>query len=93
LCQISLLPAACFANCNPYLLNWYDRLLYPKIPLIIPNEDSLLVEKIKELSRFYGGQPEFVKDPDVLLYYHKDILEIEQKTPVLEHKNFKRTGC
>ncbi len=73
--------------------DWFDRLLYPKIPLDTSTEDSLLVEQIKGLSKFYGGQPEFVKDPDVLEYYHKDIQDDKHKTPSSGHKLLKRRGC
>ena len=74
---------------------WYDRILYPKIPLKSSIEDSMLVRHIKDLSRFYGGHPEFVNDPDILNYYHKDLQGGQQKTPQINHKTrtLKRQGC
>ena len=73
--------------------DWYERLLYPKLPVHVSDDDKILVDKIKELSRFYGGQPEFVNDPQVLHYYRKSLHDELSENPVTVHKNFKRRGC
>ncbi|WP_416866680.1 MAG: rhodanese-like domain-containing protein [Imperialibacter sp.] len=53
--------------------DWYDRLLYPTLPLVASGEDSVVAEKVNALTRFYGGQAEFENDSTGLAYYTKDM--------------------
>jgi hypothetical protein len=53
--------------------DWYDRLLYPTLPLVAHGDDSVMTEKVNALTRFYGGQAEFEKDSSGLAYYSKDL--------------------
>ncbi|MEQ8412811.1 MAG: hypothetical protein RIB71_00045 [Imperialibacter sp.] len=53
--------------------DWYDRLLYPTLPLVAHGDDSVITEKVNALTRFYGGQAEFEKDSCGLAYYSRDL--------------------
>ncbi len=59
---------------NPLVLkggiqDWYNRLLYPKMPLTIPEEDQDLADRVKSLSTYFGGRSQFVDHGNPLDYY------------------------
>ncbi|MBO6522661.1 MAG: rhodanese-like domain-containing protein [Balneolaceae bacterium] len=49
--------------------DWYNRLLYPKMPLTIPEEDIEIANHVKELSAYFGGRSQFVDEGNPLEYY------------------------
>lgn len=53
--------------------DWYERLLFPKLPLNPQVSDTGMVNRVKQLSEFYSGQPEFTNDFTLLDYYYKDL--------------------
>jgi rhodanese-related sulfurtransferase len=72
--------------------DWFDRMLYPHLPLIVDPRDSVLVERINLLSLFYGGQPEFRTDSATLDYYKQDFSRVNW--PTVERKGkLVRKGC
>lgn len=52
--------------------DWYEKLLYPEVPIKASREYQQLVDEINELSSFYGGQSELVQDEEILKYYRID---------------------
>ncbi len=48
---------------------WHEQLLYPKLPNNPNEQHKELVERIHELSVFYGGFAEFSGDENSLTYY------------------------
>jgi rhodanese-related sulfurtransferase len=52
--------------------DWYDKLLYPSLPIKYDPKDSANYKHIEDLSLFYGGQPEFVEEKDIMDYYQQD---------------------
>ncbi|MCB0839694.1 MAG: rhodanese-like domain-containing protein [Bacteroidetes bacterium] len=55
--------------------DWYDKLLYPTLPLNAKEEDLELSEKVHELCKFYGGFAEFVDDSLLMNYYQMNLKE------------------
>ena len=53
--------------------DWYEKLLYPELPINSPEEHRPVVNKVMELSTYYGGQIEFVDDVKMLEYYDYDL--------------------
>jgi len=53
--------------------DWFDHILYPSLPLQVHDRDSMMVEQIDELCRFYGGQVEFNGSIKSLDYYYQDV--------------------
>lgn len=53
--------------------DWYEKLLYPELPIEIPEEQRSMVNQVIELSTYYGGQIEFVESQEVLDYYEYDL--------------------
>lgn len=51
--------------------DWYERILYPSIPLQAPPEQIQLAKEIKDLSTFFGGRPRYVEDHHILEYYNR----------------------
>ncbi|MEO1050988.1 MAG: rhodanese-like domain-containing protein [Bacteroidota bacterium] len=56
--------------------DWYDRLLYPELPIKYGALDSAMYHNVHELSLFYGGQAEFVNDQKVMNYYLQDFSQL-----------------
>ncbi len=52
--------------------DWYERLLYPELPMKVDQKDSVVYRQVHDLSLFYGGQAEFVEEKDVMDYYLQD---------------------
>lgn len=73
--------------------DWYERLLYPKLPGTFSTKDSVTMERIKKLNKFYGGRMEFVEDHDLLHYYHKDMTKVLWANPKRTHHGLVRKGC
>lgn len=72
--------------------DWYNYLLYPTLPLTAHGEDSVVVEKVNELTRFYGGQAEFAKDSVGASYYTRDLRQAPW--PVVKRTGkLMRKGC
>ena len=53
--------------------DWYEMLLYPKLPINASKKDSIILKNIKTLTKYFGGKIEFVNDYKTLNYYKKDI--------------------
>jgi hypothetical protein len=53
--------------------DWYEKLLYPELPIKITEEQRSMVNQVIELSTYYGGQIEFVESQEVLDYYEYDL--------------------
>ncbi len=68
--------------------DWYIRVLYPRMPLEIPEEDRALANRVKSLSSYFGGRSQFVDDKNTLGYYK----ETESTQPKIESK-LVRMGC
>lgn len=68
--------------------DWYNRILYPHMPLIVPTEDQDLANKVKNLSTYFGGRSQFVNQGNPLDYYKNDI----DVQPKIESK-LVRMGC
>lgn len=49
--------------------DWYNRLLYPRMPKTIPEEDQDLADRVKSLSTYFGGRSQFVDEGNPLEYY------------------------
>lgn len=73
--------------------DWYDYILYPKLPKAIPDSNEVLVSKIKALTSFFGGRVEFIDDAKVLDYYLEEPLEDNHRGPRKVVKNLERMGC
>jgi rhodanese-related sulfurtransferase len=72
--------------------DWYNRVLYPNLPINVNSKDSLLVEQIYLLSLFYGGQPEFQTESHSVEYYKQDFSRVSW--PTVERKGtLVRKGC
>lgn len=69
--------------------DWYDFILYPKLPKEIPESNDSLAKEVKSLSSFFGGRIEFVDDVKALDYYEKDSGNKAKKHP----KSLERMGC
>lgn len=72
--------------------DWFDRLLYPNLPLHPSGPDAALSETIEDLSQFYSGQAEFVDDANALDYYKIDLKEARWPARKREGK-LQRRGC
>lgn len=53
--------------------DWFERLLYPELPLVPVAGQERLMKQVEDLSNFYGGQPEYMPDTAVLQYYKIDL--------------------
>ncbi|WP_185153507.1 rhodanese-like domain-containing protein [Fulvivirga lutimaris] len=53
--------------------DWYEKLLYPELPIKIPEQQRSMVNQVIELSTYYGGHIEFVESQEVLDYYEYDL--------------------
>lgn len=53
--------------------DWYDRLLYPKLPFGKEVKDKALFERVHSLCQFYGGFAEFVSEKGLMDYYTNDL--------------------
>lgn len=72
--------------------DWYERLLYPKLPIKYDRGDSAIFHKVHDLSLFYGGQAEFVEDKEVMKYYQQDFDKLKwQKSH--RQNGLVRKGC
>lgn len=49
--------------------DWYSRLLYPTLPFGAKVEDRVVLDRVHELSNFYGGYADFKDDPNLMNYY------------------------
>ena len=68
--------------------DWYNRILYPRMPLEIPEEDQALADRVKSLSTYFGGRSEFVNTGNPLDYYKG----VQSTQPKIESK-LVRMGC
>ncbi len=73
--------------------DWYERLLYIKLPVTFPTKDSVIVERIKILNKFYGGRTEFIEDHHLLDYYHTDLTKMGWKHHKGSRHGLVRKGC
>ena len=53
--------------------DWFDRVLYPKLPFGNEIKNKKLVNQIHDLCQFYGGFSDFENDPDLMEYYEQDL--------------------
>lgn len=69
--------------------DWYDRILYPKIPILVPETDKELANQIKSISAFYGGRPVRTEEENSLEYYRGTLntFSIKKTTKLV------RMGC
>lgn len=72
--------------------DWYDYLLYPKLPMNYKEKDSLSIEHIKSLNKFYGGKLEFDNHSEILKYYHLDLSK-ERWINLKRKENLVHKGC
>ncbi len=72
--------------------DWFDRLLYPKLPLAADGEEAEMAERVDALCRFYGGQAEFVNDTIVIEYYFTEVSEASWPRVARQGKLMRR-GC
>ncbi|MEQ9404901.1 MAG: rhodanese-like domain-containing protein [Cyclobacteriaceae bacterium] len=71
--------------------DWYERLLYPKLPSRFEGRDSVL-NTVHDLSVFYGGKVEFTEGDELMEYYQLDFTETSW--PVSKRQNgLVRKGC
>lgn len=68
--------------------DWYNRILYPRMPKIIPEEDKVLANEVKALTAYFGGHTEFVDNGNPLNYYKTQ----QSNQPVIKSK-LVRMGC
>ena len=61
--------------------DWYDKLLYPTLPIQPEKKDSLLAEKVHKLCNFYGGFAEFEENEALMEYYRKNLKEVKWPKP------------
>lgn len=72
--------------------DWYDRILYPKLPIKPNAKDSALAEQVHALTGFYGGYAEFVEDNEIMNYYRIDLSETQWPKPI-QQAGLVRKGC
>ncbi|MEL7002046.1 MAG: rhodanese-like domain-containing protein [Bacteroidota bacterium] len=72
--------------------DWYERLLYPELPAKADYNDSAIFNKIHELSLFYGGQPDFVGNKEVMKYYQQDFSQLPWSKSYRQN-GLVRKGC
>ncbi len=70
--------------------DWYERLLYPQLPVHIEPEDQKLAGRIKELSQFFGGRPGRSEESNILNYYRDQDTEEPKASG---RKPLVRMGC
>ncbi|MFV1882945.1 MAG: rhodanese-like domain-containing protein [Balneola sp.] len=68
--------------------DWYSRLLYPRMPKVIPSEDKELADRVKVLTEYFGGRSEFVNEGNPLDYYRDNT----SNHPVIQSR-LVRMGC
>ncbi len=68
--------------------DWYNRILYPKMPKVIPESDKELALQVKTLSAYFGGRSVFVDEGNPLDYYRG----IKPNIPIIESR-LVRMGC
>lgn len=73
--------------------DWYDYILYPKLPKTVADSNQVLVSKIKALTSFFGGRIEFIDDAEILEYYLEEPVNYNHKGPKKVVKNLERMGC
>ncbi|MEQ9266279.1 MAG: rhodanese-like domain-containing protein [Balneolaceae bacterium] len=73
--------------------DWYDYILYPKLPKAVTDSNQMLVSKIKALTSFFGGRIEFIDDAEILEYYLEKPVNNNHKGPKKVVKNLERMGC
>jgi rhodanese-related sulfurtransferase len=82
---------------NVYILEgglkyWEDHVLFPKLPAEPTKEQLALFEKKKEVSKFFGGQPQFGGEEEIKRETPK--LKAPPKVPVTKKRKKKsREGC
>jgi len=79
---------------NVFVLNggvqdWYDRILYPKIPKIIPEDFESFNTQIKSLSAYFGGRSVYVDEGNPLNFYKG----FGESSPSNKTKKLVRMGC
>lgn len=72
--------------------DWYDYILYPTLPLHPQAQHQELIRQVKELSSFYGGQPEFTDQRVQMEGYYVDPDQSEWPEITADHA-FVRKGC
>lgn len=73
--------------------DWYDYILYPKLPKTIPDSSEVLVKEIKALSSFFGGRIEFIDSAEPLEYYLEEPAKDINKGPKKVVRKLERMGC
>lgn len=73
--------------------DWYDYILYPKLPKTIPDSSEVLVKEIKALSSFFGGRIEFIDSAEPLEYYLEKPAKDINKGPKKVVRKLERMGC
>ncbi|WP_370087219.1 rhodanese-like domain-containing protein [Ekhidna sp.] len=53
--------------------DWYDRVLYPKLPFGKGVTNKRMVDKVHNLCQFYGGFADFENDAALIAYYERDL--------------------
>lgn len=70
--------------------DWYERILYPKIPYELAEQNRELANEIREISEFFGGRTERTSETKYLEYYHNSEIE---KAPKKRDAPLIRMGC
>lgn len=73
--------------------DWYDYILYPKLPKTIPDSSEVLVKEIKALSSFFGGRIEFIDSAGSLEYYLEEPAKDINTVPKKVIRKLERMGC
>tara|TARA_R110000868_G_scaffold259361_7_gene517393 strand:+ start:14203 stop:14799 length:597 start_codon:yes stop_codon:yes gene_type:complete len=74
---------------NGGIQDWYDRILYPKMPKTIPDNYEDIATQIKSLSAYFGGHSIYVDEGNPLNYYKG----IAESSPSTKTKRLIRMGC
>lgn len=70
--------------------DWYERILYPKIPFELAEQNKALASEIKEIAEFFGGKINRTEDETSLDYYQDastKSIQTKRETPLV------RMGC
>jgi rhodanese-related sulfurtransferase len=72
--------------------DWYEKLLYPKIPIHISEQDASLAAKIILLNKFFGGRIEISEKHHLLDYYYLDMKKVKTHSS-RQGESLVRKGC